>query len=184
METNLSKYIDDKELVARAKSGDLSAFEEIVQKYKSMMAKVIIGMVGNKQDAEDIGQEAFIRFYKSLHQYNGEASLSTYLTRIAINLSINELKKQRSRKWLSLESKHEQFYAVDRTDKQRDEKEIIDKALSQLESKYKSVVVLRLIQGFSTKETAEILKLPLGTVLSRLARGQEKLKNIITQMEK
>lgn len=184
MEKTISKYTEDKDLVARAKNGDLSAFEEIVTKYKSMMAKVIIGMVGNKQDAEDIGQEAFIRFYSSMHQYNANASLSTYLTRIAINLSINELKKQQSTKWLSFESKHEQFHSDDSSNKQRDEKEIVDKALEQLEPKFKSVIVLRLMQGFSTKETAEILKLPLGTVLSRLARGQKKLKDIIINMEK
>ncbi|MBN2615428.1 MAG: sigma-70 family RNA polymerase sigma factor [Bacteroidales bacterium] len=184
MEHKLSKYKEDSELVARAKNGDLAAFEEIVNKYKSLMAKVIIGMVGNREDAEDIGQEAFIRFYNSMHQYHAEASLSTYLTRIAINLSLNELKKRQSKKWLSLESKHEQFHADNDTSRQRDEKEIVEKALEQLETKYKSVVVLRLIQGFSTKETAKILKLPLGTVLSRLARGQEKLKEIITEMER
>ncbi|MBN2637975.1 MAG: sigma-70 family RNA polymerase sigma factor [Bacteroidales bacterium] len=184
MEKTLSKYTEDIELVARAKNGDLTAFEEIVKKYKSMMAKVTIGMLGNREDAEDVGQDAFIRFYHSMHQYNAEASLSTYLTRIAINLSINELKKRQSKKWLSLESKHEQFHTDEISYKQRDEKEIVDKALEQLETKYKSVVVLRLMQGFSTKETAEILNLPLGTVLSRLSRGQEKLKEIITKMER
>lgn len=184
MGNKLSKYTEDIELVARAEKGDLAAFEEIVTKYKSMIAKVIIGMVGNREDAEDIGQETFIRFYNSMHQYHADASLGTYLTRIAINLSLNELKKRQSKKWMSLESKHEQFHAGDDTYKQRDQKEIVDKALEQLETKYKSVVVLRLIQGFSTKETAKILKLPLGTVLSRLARGQEKLKEIITEMER
>jgi RNA polymerase sigma-70 factor (ECF subfamily) len=181
--TKLSKYEEDIELVSRAKNGDLSAFEEIVTKYKPMMAKVIIGMVGNREDAEDIGQEAFIRFYNSMHQYKADSGLGTYLTRIAINLSLNELKKQKSKKWASLEEKHEQFHSDTASMTRQDQQEIIDKALSQLETKYKSVVVLRLVQGFSTKETAKILKLPLGTVLSRLARGQEKLRQVITELE-
>jgi len=179
----LTKYAEDKVLVSRAKNGDLAAFEEIVNKYKPMMAKVIIGMVGNREDAEDIGQEAFIRFYNSMHQYKADASLGTYLTRIAINLSLNELKKRQTKNLSSLEEKHERFHSDNTSQTRRDQKEIIDKALLQLDTKYKSVVVLRLIEGFSTKETAKILKLPLGTVLSRLARGQEKLKEIITQME-
>lgn len=183
LSTSVSKYKEDKILVSRVINGDQSAFEEIVSKYKPMMAKVIIGMVGNKEDAEDIGQEVFIRFFNSIHQYKADASLSTYLTRIAINLSLNELKKRKVKKVIQLEEKHDQFHTDNTSYKSRDQKEVIDIALQQLDNKYKIIVVLRLMEGFSTKETANILKLPLGTVLSRLARGQEKLKEIITKID-
>ncbi len=179
----MSKYAEDQILVNRALEGDTKAFEQIVKQYKPMMARVIIGMVGNTDDAEDIGQEAFIRFYRSMHQFKGDASLGTYLTRIAINLSLNELKRRKSNHQVSLEVRHEAGYSDRRSFQKRDTAELVETALARLETKYRSVVVLRLMQGFSTKETAKILKVPSGTVLSRLARGQEKLRQIIRDLE-
>jgi RNA polymerase sigma-70 factor (ECF subfamily) len=178
-----SKYADDLNLVNQVLGGNMKAFEQIVKQYKPMMAKVVIGMVGNHEDAEDIGQEAFIRFYRSLHQYKGDASLGTYLTRIAINLSLNELKRRKSKNLVGLEAKHEAGYADKRSFQKRDNAELVQEALARLETKYKSVVVLRLMQGFSTKETAKILKIPTGTVLSRLSRGEERLRKIIQELE-
>lgn len=183
MGKELSKYADDLTLVQRVTEGDTKAFEQIVKQYKPMMAKVIIGMVGNREDAEDIGQEAFIRFYRSMNQYKGDASLGTYLTRIAINLSLNEIKRRKAKSQVSLEEKHESQYSDGHSFQKRDHSELVQKALTRLETKYRSVVVLRLMQGFSTKETAKILKIPTGTVLSRLARGQEKLRKIIMDLE-
>ncbi len=183
MEEVTEKYAGDVALVKAAKAGDQKAFEQIVVKYQNMVAKVIIGMLGNRADADDVGQEAFLRFYRSMHQYKGDASLGTYLTRIAINLSLNELKRRASRKWLSLEEKHDSFHADRRSYYQSDDTEVVEKALEQLDTKYRTVIVLRIMQGFSTKETAEILDLPIGTVLSRLARAQEKLKPILQKLE-
>jgi len=177
------KYADDLNLVSRVLEGDMKAFEQIVQQYKPMMAKVVFGMVGNQDDAEDIGQEAFIRFYRSLHQYKGDASLGTYLTRIAINLSLNELKRRKSKNQVGLEEKHDAGYADRGSFQERDNAELVHKALARLETKYRSVIVLRLMQGFSTKETAKILKIPEGTVLSRLSRGGERLRKIIRNLE-
>lgn len=178
-----SKYVDDLNLVNKVLDGDMKAFEQIVKQYKPMMAKVVIGMVGNQDDAEDIGQEAFIRFYRSLHQYKGDAALGTYLTRIAINLSLNELKRRKSKNQVGLEAKHETDYADRRSFQKQDNAELVQEALARLETKYRSVVVLRLMQGFSTKETAKILKIPSGTVLSRLSRGEERLRNIVHHLE-
>lgn len=178
-----SKYGEDLNLVNLVLDGDMKAFEQIVKQYKPMMARVVIGMVGNQDDAEDIGQEAFIRFYRSLHQYKGDASLGTYLTRIAINLSLNELKRRKSKGQLSLEEKHDAGYADRRSFQKRDNAELVHKALARLETKYRSVVVLRVMQGFTTKETAKILKIPAGTVLSRLSRGEERLRKIIHDLE-
>jgi len=179
----MGKYPDDVSLVKAAIAGGQNAFERIVDKYRTMVAKVTVGMLGNRADAEDVGQETFLRFYRSMHQYKGDAALGTYLTRIAINLSLNELKRRGSRRWLSLEEKHESYHADDRSYHNNDNKELVKKALAQLDTKYRSVVVLRIMQGFSTKETAELLNLPLGTVLSRLARAQEKLKPILQKLE-
>jgi RNA polymerase sigma-70 factor (ECF subfamily) len=160
------------------------AFETIVMRYKGLVAKVAIPMVGNKYDADDIGQETFIRFYKSMKQFKGDSQLGTYLARIAINLSLNEIKKRSNHRMLSTNDAKNSEIPLTNTEKSIDNTELVNNALGALDVKYRSIIILRHIQGFSTKETANILELPLGTVLSRLSRGQEKLKKIITKLEK
>ena len=175
--------IEDQELVEKAKGGDKAAFSMLVRKYEQTVAAVVIGMLGDSADAEDVGQNVFIRFYKALGDYRGEAALGTYLTRIAINLSLNELKR-RQRMNLFFFRPAADSPGLDLKDEQNrqdeyDTKQAVHHALQQLEPKFRSVVVLRMLQGYSTKETAEILKLPLGTVLSRLSRAQDKLKELL-----
>ncbi len=168
----------DFELVKKATAGDNFAFGIIVRRYEGLVAKTVMGMLGNTQEAEDTGQEVFIRFYRAMGQYKGDSALGTYLTRIAINLSLNALKKQKTRKTNDLGKMEYQLSGEDLTES-IDNREVIENALSQLEPEFRSVVVLRLVEGYSTKETAEILKLPLGTVLSRLSRAQKKLKALL-----
>jgi len=109
--------------------------------------------------------------------------VGTYLTRIAINLSINELKKRQRKSKIFFRNLSEEDFDIPDYNNQNqfdDQKEIVQRAIQRLEPKFRSVVVLRLIDGYSTSETAEILKLPIGTVLSRLARAQKKLKEILS----
>jgi len=143
----------------------------------------VIGMLGHCTEADDIGQETFIRFYKSLDKFRGESSISTYLTRIAINLSLNEIKRrQRHRKHISDNSEKGMSNIPEKAvSKNRGEtKELVQLAIQKLEPKFRSVLVLRLIMGYTNKETAKLMKLPIGTVLSRLARAQMKLKDILS----
>ncbi len=154
----------------------------LIEKYEHRVAATVIGMLGFCPVAEDIGQETFLRFYQSLKKFRGESNVGTYLTRIAINLSLNELKRRKlSRKYLLsyYENKVKNLPAQDEELEKRELRELIHKALQKLEPKFRSVIVLRLIDGYSTKETARILKLPRGTVLSRLFRAQIKLKEIL-----
>ncbi len=172
------EYLSDYNLVQKALKGDRYAFKEIVEKYKQQVAKTVIGFLGNTREAEDVGQEVFIRFYKSMKQYKGDSALATYLTRIAINLSLNEIKRQ---KRIINSDIDEVTYKLGSDDEtvNKDNEDTITKALQNLEPEFRSVIVLRFIDGFSTKETAEILKLPVGTVLSRVSRAQQKLKKIL-----
>jgi len=145
----------------------------------------VIGMLGYCPETEDIGQETFIRFYQSLDKFRGEASIGTYLIRIAINLSLNEIKRRQRRRKLFFSNSEEKIEKIpnkDNDQKNKEMKEIVQMGLQKLEPKLRSVIVLRLIDGYSTKETAKILNLPLGTVLSRLARAQMKLKEILTPL--
>lgn len=184
MGRKIEPYRQDLDLVNAIVDGNQEAFVLLVKKYESMIAKVSYGMLGNKADAEDVGQETFIRFYRSVNQFKGDSSLGTYLSRIAINLSLNALKKRKSQVWLSYEDRLQTQSRTEDTFRKSDTAELVHKALGELNPEFRSVVVLRLLQGFSTKETAKILELPLGTVLSRLSRAQEKLREIIKHLEK
>ena len=179
------KKLYEKELVDKARKGDHSAFKELVQKYEHQVAATVIGMLGQTPETDDIGQETFIRFYRSLHRFRGDSSVGTYLTRIAINLSLNEIRRRNKHRHLTSSNSDidiETFPDTGRKIEQKETRVIIQKAIQQLKPKFRTVVVLRLIDGYTTEETANILKLPLGTVLSRLARAQMKLKNILTPL--
>ncbi len=174
---------EDLKTLEKARKGDHMAFARIVRKYEPMVANVVIGMLGNTPEADDVGQEVFIRFYRALDHFRGEAALGTYLTRIAINLSLNELKKKK--RTVSLFTRNQQNAGYDdisdegRSHEKKDNEELVKKALEMLDPRFRSVVVLRMIEGYDTKETSRILEIPVGTVLSRLARAQKQLKKIL-----
>lgn len=171
-------------LVERARDGDASAFRALVERYQDLVAATVTGMLGPGPEAEDVGQETFIRFYQALDQYRGEGGVAPYITRIAINLSYNaiERRKRKNQRLISRDSDdHVSEPSIDgASDFERfDHKEWVQRALQQLSPKHRSVVVLRLINGYTTRETAEMLDIPLGTVLSRLHRAQKKLKTLL-----
>ena len=179
--------LKDAALVEAARGGSEDAFRELVERHEDRVASVVIRMLGDTAEAEDVGQETFIRFYRSLAGFRGQASVGTYLTRIAVNLSLNELKK-RSRRSIFVpfgpvgkaHDAPERDYADPRASAEYDDTaERVQRALNGLKPDFRSVIVLRLMEGYSTKETAEILGIPVGTVLSRLRRSQEKLKRLL-----
>lgn len=181
---HISAASSDESLVLQAKAGTQEAFRLLVYRYEGRVAATVIGMLGQGAEAEDVGQEVFIRFYQSLSQFKGEAKVSTYLTRIAINLSLNAIKKRKRKKWLSLgSSDSERVWEIpdaNLSEEQRATQAYVQQALQLLDKNSRSVIVLRLIEGYSTKETAEILQIAEGTVLSRLARAQKKLKTVLS----
>jgi RNA polymerase sigma-70 factor (ECF subfamily) len=177
---------DENELVKASIEGDRHAFEEIVNRYQKIVARTVKGMLGDSVFSEDIGQEVFIKLYHSLSQFRGESKLSTYIQKIAINMTLNEIKrKKRFFSMFSQKGNNEmyEFEIADSDNEERSEaKEIVNKALMSLEPKFRIIVTMRMLQGYSTKETAEMLNMPLGTVLSRLSRAQEQLKNILEKL--
>ncbi len=188
--SNLAAFVggeklNEQELVTKAQKRDKNALQELIKKHEHQVAATVIGMLGNCPEAEDVGQETFIRFFQSLDKFRGESSVGTYLTRIAINLSLNELKhrQQKRGRFYSNADKGMENTPDKNNQKHRKElKDTVHMGIQKLDPKYRTVVVLRLIDGYSTSETAQILKLPVGTVLSRLARAQMKLKEILTPL--
>lgn len=181
LDTYLNK-LPDIELLKSSRDGDVGAFGELVKRYESKVAATVIGMLGQCEEADDVGQETFIRFYHALHAFRGESSVGTYLTRIAINLSLNELKRRERHRFIftKLDPDQETAEPAAENDVDRfEEKEILRRALETLPPKFRAVVNLRLAEGYSTEETADMLHIPVGTVLSRLQRAQKKLRLIL-----
>lgn len=169
----------DEDLVKAAKNGDMRAFGVIVERNESKVAGVVKSMLGDTPEAMDVGQEAFIRFYNALENFKGQSSLSTYLLRIAINLSLNEL--SRRKKHNSLFRPEEAGLHVSTEHTHSDLNEAVLREVDRLDADFKAVVTLRMIEGYSTEETADILKIPIGTALSRLSRAQKKLKTMLSK---
>ena len=137
-------------------------------------------MLGSTPEAEEVAQDVFVRFYRSMDQFQGNAKLSTYLTRIAINLSLNALKaRQRRLKRFSSWVDPVREPIADDHGKQLEWRELLQWALGQLKQDQRTVAVLRLVDGYPLKEIAQILDIPIGTVASRLKRAQDKLRTLL-----
>lgn len=173
----------DRELIDKSRKGDSKAFEQLVKRYESQVAAAVIGMLGNCPEADDVGQEVFIRFFKGIYKFREESRLGTYLTRIAINLSLNELKRRKRRQFFFQRPDDDRITVTINPEDpiaKNERQTLVQKGIQKLEPRFRAVIVLRLIEGYSTEDTANILNLPLGTVLSRLYRAQKKLKEILT----
>lgn len=180
------KATEEIDLVNSALKGNKNAFGEIVERYRKMVARTVKGMLGDSAFAEDIGQEVFIKLYHSLADFRGESKLSTYIQRIAVNLTLNEIKRRKRFFSMFSQKGNNEMYEFEVPDQDIQERteasELVNKALQAMDPKFRIIVTMRMLQGYSTKETAEILNLPLGTILSRLSRGQEQLKNILKKL--
>ncbi len=172
----------DEDLLQHSRDGNVAAFGVLVRRYEPKVAATVIGMLGECDEADDIGQETFVRFYHALRMFRGDSGIGTYITRIAINLSLNELRRRERRRLLFKRiepgNDAEEPAAIETLD-QFEEREAIRRAMESLSPKFRAVVTLRLIEGYSTEETADILQIPLGTVLSRLRRALRKLQSML-----
>ncbi len=180
-----SDTTSDEQLISRAREGDGDAFRILVDRYEGLVAATVIGMLGRGPDAEDVGQETFIRFHGALDRFRGDSSVGTYLTRIAINQSLKAIRRRKSLtgRFAYKESEQEDFaddsadLSASLDDRERDR--LIQEALQTLGEEHRAVVVLRMLQEYSTKETAQLLNVPEGTVMSRLSRALEKLEKVL-----
>lgn len=169
---------EEKSILTRIKKGETDAFRHIIREYEPAVSNTVISFLGDSPEAEEIAQEVFIRFLKKIPGFRGEASIKTYLIRIAINLSLNELKRRKIRYQRQVSRDELPGDTVD-PESQSENYEIKEEvygAIEKLDERIKAVVMLRLVEGYSTRETSVILNIPQGTVLSRLSRGQEQLR--------
>ncbi|MDY7041484.1 MAG: sigma-70 family RNA polymerase sigma factor [Chloroflexota bacterium] len=176
----------DKELIARTQAGDLSAFECLFHKYKNQIYRTALGITGDHGMAEEILQDCFLKAYSHINHLHGDYSLLPWLYRITVNLSYDYLRKHKWRSWLAplenfanyLTNSEDPVVTSPETRLEREELQSIVRAgIAELNVKYRVVIVLHYLQGFSLEEIAYILDCPVGTVKSRLYYARKALKH-------
>ncbi|CAM3286817.1 RNA polymerase sigma factor SigW [Sporolactobacillus spathodeae] len=180
----------EKRLIKKIKKGDHQAFAEMVDKYKNKVYVICFRMVGNKQEAEDLSQETFLRAYRYIGQYDMERKFSTWLFRIATNLSIDALRRRKPGVSLDAELPGTEGLALEAIlpDNQAspDEKMVqneletaVQKEIQRLPEKYRTAIVLKYLEDLSLKEISEIMDIPVATVKTRIHRGREQLRKYL-----
>lgn len=173
--------------------GDQNAFADIVSLYQHKLYQVCYRMLGNKQESEDIAQEAFVRAYMNLHTFDQKRKFSTWLYRIATNLCIDRIRKKKPDYYLDAEvtgteglDLYSQIASEDQlpeeTLEQMELQDRIQYEIGRLPDKYRTVVVLKYIEELSLQEISEILDMPLGTVKTRIHRGREALRKQLNNL--
>ncbi len=175
----------DEELIERFQKGDVYAFDLIVKRYKEQLLNFVYRFVGNQEEAEDIVQETFLRVYRKRKAYKRIAKFSTWIYTIAGNLSRTELRRRKRRKLFSVtdmgfedrdyEISDEGYNPENQVDGLIQE-EIIQREINNLSPKFREVIILRDVQELSYEEISKIIKVPIGTVKSRVNRGRLKLQ--------
>lgn len=189
-ETTEYKKLTDEELIYRFQRDDYQAFNELVERYKNKLVNFIFRYTGNRDDAEDYAQDTFLKLYKSKHLYREIAKFSTWFYTIALNTVKTNIKKKNRYSTISIsdfDPENDKDYDLKSDDVSPEETvnsdlemELIQSAINSLDEAFREVIVLRDIEDLEYDEIAKITGLPLGTVKSRINRGREKLKIILS----
>jgi len=177
---NASQPFDDLELIRRSQSGDTEAFDELVSKYSAKIFTMVYGMVRNEHDASDLVQEGFLKAWRSIQEFEGRSSFYTWLYRITMNVTVDSLRRKRQREEIELIDAIASSLPSPRASCRRTEiQEKIESALAKLSPEHRAVVVLKELEGLQYREIAEVLNLPVGTVMSRLFYARKKLQSLL-----
>ncbi len=179
-------------LLHKAKAGDIEAFEELIDAYQKKVFNLAFRIIGNYDDAADLAQETFVRIFKAISKFKEESSFSTWIYRITTNVCLDEIRKRKNKKILSLDEDihmddgdmKRQVESDEIGPEQNAEREevrrIVNDAINMLPEDQRVVITLRDIDGMSYEEISETLKCPGGTVKSRINRARVALKNILS----
>lgn len=173
----------DESLIERALQGDLVAFEQLVERHRGIVFRVAARIVG-PDDAEDVSQDAFLRAFHRLEQYRGAATFRTWLLQITQNTALNTLTRTRRRPSEMVDTPPE---AADRDPvrqpvmelERRERQERLEFKLLTLRPEYRSLLVLRDLEGLSYNEISDVLDMPLGSVKGRLHRARDELIGLL-----
>jgi RNA polymerase sigma-70 factor (ECF subfamily) len=188
--------IDESTLVAQAREGDTIAFGELVRRYEGKIFRLAQHITQNREDAEDVLQETFLKAYEHLDQFQGNSKFYTWIVRIAVNQALMKLRRRKADRSVSLDETIDtgedtivrEIAAWGEDPEQRFSREelgeLLDSAVQGLEPPYRSVFVLRDIEDLSTEETADALGLSVPAVKSRLLRARLQLREKLTRQFK
>jgi RNA polymerase sigma-70 factor (ECF subfamily) len=186
------KTADDNSLVGLVKAGHSEIYDEIVKRYEKKLFSYIYRLVGNKEEAEDILQNVFVKAYRNIRTFDIERKFSSWIYRIAHNEAINFLKKKNKKKFISwedivtskdkIETKSEERSPIDVWIRKESAIEV-KKAMERLPEKYRKVLMLRYFSEKSYEEIGKTLKSPVNTVGTLINRAKKKLMAIINEME-
>lgn len=190
-----SSVSDDKKLVKAAQRGDMPAFEELVARHRDKIYARAFSMMRSEEDAVDLSQEAWVKGWQRLKQFQGDSSFVTWMTRIVINLCLDQLRKQKRQRSESIESLEEESGGVERqmpivvtnptAGLERQELRVrIDKALGQLSYEHRTVLVLHEFEELEYKEIAKRMECSIGTVMSRLFYARRKMANLMASYKR
>lgn len=183
--------INEKLLLERSKAGDVAAFEILIEAYQKKIFNLAYRILGNYDDAGDQAQEALIRIFKSIANFKEQSSFSTWVYRITTNVCLDEIRKKKNKRVLSLDEEihvedgemKRQIISDDPLPDEIAEREelrsIVSSAIESLPEEQRIVITLRDIQGLSYEEIAEVLDCPSGTVKSRINRARQALKFVL-----
>ncbi len=178
MELSKPVEVEDGALVARAQTGDREAFSELVRRHQAAVFGVCYRVLGNREDAEDAAQEAFVRAYGKLGGFEGRSTFKTWMLRLTMNISLNERgRRNRPRP----EEPPPSPPPTPETELLKSETiDRVHAALEFLNPDHRAAVMLRDLEGLSYRETAEVLEVPEGTAKGWAHRGRAKLKEILS----
>jgi len=184
---------DEAAIVAQARTGDAKAFNELLQRYERKIFRLALHITQNREDAEDVLQETFLKAYQHLDQFQGQSKFYTWIVRIAVNQALMKLRKRKSDRSVSLDDTIDtgedtvarEIAAWDENPEEQYGREelnqILTSAVDGLTPIYRAVFVLRDVDGLSTEETAEALELSVPAVKSRLLRARLQLRDKLTR---
>lgn len=180
----------DLELVNKAKDGDRRAFGRLVETYQRRVYALAYGILRNREDAWDAAQEAFVKAYKNLDKFEGQASFYTWIYRITYNVAIDGLRSRNRKEVADLPETRMVDEALrraghggsgdpDKETHRRELKVVLSKAMNRLSEKHRAIIVLREIEGLTYEEMAEVLDVSKGTVMSRLFHARKNLQSLM-----
>ena len=175
--------MNEKELIARLQARDETAFEELIRLYEKKIYALCVRMCGNAEDAEEAAQDTFLALWRGIDRFRQESALSTWIYRLASNACIDLMRRRRkSEGSVSLDDEALFLDAADPAPQppqaleQREAQRLLQEGLMSLPAEYRSILLLREVEGLSYSEISETLELELGTVKSRISRGRTLLR--------
>ena len=187
--SNHSDEISNSELVRKSQLGDKAAFEQLVIRHQDLVFSLAYKLTGNREMANDVAQEAFIRAWKAIEKFRGDSTFSTWIYRITVNTAWTLRKKAKKHNTLNIDDTYEPIVIDEKKDPElvainSDLSSVLINALDKIPIEQRIIVELKNIEGRSHKEIADYLDISVTAAKVRLHRAQQKLRQILEEVER